>query len=196
VKQAMRLANRRIDSIDVLQRLREDKAVERVRRYFIGLRQVADEGRTRVAGVEIENVTAVYSIAKSLRVDRLLHLEDPASDVRPVLRQKALDVVTVYGSAAIIAEVVAQRPGAAKRPEDCGTDVAPETLAKAARCHAQLTIVHAAPFSTAILTDSCDSGSFAAVIAVSAKRWLPESPLGGVVRSTLLEIFVYPAQRS
>ncbi len=82
--------------------------------------QIGNQGRTRVAGIEIENVAAIYSITKSLRVEWFLHLENSASDIRSVLRQKALDVVAIDRSAAIIAEVVAQRPSAAKRTEERG----------------------------------------------------------------------------
>jgi hypothetical protein len=39
-----------------------------------------------------------------------------------MLREEALNVIAVDGGTAVVAEIVAQRPSAAKRPEDCGTE--------------------------------------------------------------------------
>jgi hypothetical protein len=66
-----------------------------------------------------------------------------------MLLEKALDEVAINGCAAIVAEIVTQRPSTAKRTEECGTETTAQALAKPARSLAPLMIVHEPPFEDA-----------------------------------------------
>src|SRR6516162_9730570 len=76
----------------------------------MALGQVADQSRTRIARVNIENIAASYAIpAVSGGVSIISDLENQPFDVLCVARQEIFDIATVHRLAAIEAEVWADR---------------------------------------------------------------------------------------
>ena len=104
----MRVPHGRSEVVDVLQRLRENEAVERGIRDRVCGGQVRDERGERVAGVDVEDVRPRHALSEALTVATVLHFEHAPLDMLAILRQEALDVIPVDGRAAVVAEVVAE----------------------------------------------------------------------------------------
>jgi hypothetical protein len=107
----------RLQVIDVLQRLREDEAVEAASRHGIGGGKIADDGRLRVAWIDVEDVAAVDGGSETYGVIAVHHFEDTAANCGRLCGKELLDVVTVDRRAAVASVVFAEGCGPADRPE-------------------------------------------------------------------------------
>jgi hypothetical protein len=103
--------------VDVLERLREDEAVEAARRHRIGGGEIADDGRVRVTRIDVEDVAAVDGGSETYGVVAVHHLEDTAANRGALGGEELLDVVTVDRRAAVAPVVVAEGFGPANRAE-------------------------------------------------------------------------------
>jgi hypothetical protein len=103
--------------VDVLQRLREDEAVEAAARQGIGGGEIGDDSCVRVARFDVEDIAAVDGDSETDGVIAVQHFEDAAADRLSLGGEKLLDVVAVDRRAAVVSVVVAQRFGRPDRSE-------------------------------------------------------------------------------
>jgi hypothetical protein len=113
----MDVPHRRLEVVDVLERLGEDEAVEGVARNVVGRREIGDDRRRGIRGVDVQHVAALDADAEALGVPVVQHLEHPTADRTPLRGEKPVDVVAVDRSATIAAPVVAERRRSANRSE-------------------------------------------------------------------------------
>src|SRR5262249_41989682 len=123
------MSDRRARVVDVLQRLREQEAVESVGRDGVRGGEVGDDRRVTVRRDNVEDVLLSDVDAEALRVLRVLDLEHAAPNRRAVLVQEALDEIAVDRRSAIEAKAVAERRGPAKGPQPRRTSHAANPLA-------------------------------------------------------------------
>ena len=113
----MRVRDGSFQVVDVLERLREDEAVEAARRQRIAGGEIADDGRVGVARIDVEDVAAVNGGSETHRVVGVHHFEDTATNRGTLGGEELLDVVTIDRRAAVASVVVAEGFCAADRPE-------------------------------------------------------------------------------
>jgi hypothetical protein len=101
--------------VDVLERLREDEAVEAARGHRIGGGEITDDCRVRVARIDVEDVATVNCGSETHGVLAVHHFEDATANCGTLGSEELLDVVAVYGGAAVTPVVVAEGFG----PADC-----------------------------------------------------------------------------
>ena len=103
--------------VDVGQRLRADEAIEAVARHVVGVGEVGDERRSRIAFVDVEDVALRdAAAAEQLRIGVFRDFEDAAADVECVPAQECLDVVAIDGlAAALLDELDPRDKGAGDR---------------------------------------------------------------------------------
>ena len=105
---------RRFEVVDQVQRLGQHDAVERLVGQGPVIGEIADDGRPRRVGVDVEHVGVRHAgAAEPSRVGVVAHLEHAAADVGGMGGEERLDVVAVDGSAAPVAEVAGDRRRAA-----------------------------------------------------------------------------------
>ena len=83
--------------VNVLERLREDEAVEAARRHVIGGSEIADDRRLQVARINVEDVAAVDGGSETHGVVAVHHFEDTAANRGALGGEEPLDVVAVTG---------------------------------------------------------------------------------------------------
>ena len=111
------ILDRWLQVIDVLERLREDEAVEAARRHGIAGGEITDDRRVRIAGIDVEDVAALESGPETYGVVAVHHFEDTAANRGTLGGKEMLDVVTVDWCAAVAPVMVAEGCGSADRPE-------------------------------------------------------------------------------
>jgi hypothetical protein len=79
--------------------------------------QVGDDRCERVQRIDVENVLLHDSGAEAVGVRSIFDLEDAPANVLTVVAEETLDVVAVDGGPPVVAEVIADRGGAAKGAE-------------------------------------------------------------------------------
>ena len=96
--------------VDVLQRLRDDDAVEALIGERAAHAEVRDDRRLRVRRVDVDDVALGDGrAAETERVRVIAHLEHPPLHCCGVTREEGLDVETVDRQPAVEAPVVAER---------------------------------------------------------------------------------------
>src|SRR5438477_415881 len=116
--------------IDVLQRLREDEAVERRIGNVLCGSQIADDGGERVTRIDVEDVSLGDSAAKSVGVAGVADLEDASANEMALLAQEPLDVEAVDRCPAVVTEICADWGGRAKRCEPHRAGAATDAIAE------------------------------------------------------------------
>ena len=129
----MQRRERRPDVVDELQRLRHDRAVERVARDLGGVGEVADDRRLRVALLRHEDVDARDVGAVARRVVGRRDLEDAPADVGGVLADESLDEDPVDRRSPLVPPVRVDRRRPAQRAEVEGSAAPPVDVRRRAR---------------------------------------------------------------
>ena len=105
---AMQGPHRCLDVVNEHERLRENDAIKVFIRDLRRVRQVADNGRLRVALFDVHDMTGgEASRPEHAGVGIFAELQHPAADVVPMLGEKMLDVVSIDRSAPIKSEIAA-----------------------------------------------------------------------------------------
>jgi hypothetical protein len=117
LEDSMSMSDGCLQVVDVLERLREDEAVEAARRHGVGGSEIADDRRVRVATINVEDVAPVDGGSETYGVVAVHHFEDTAANRGALGGEELLDVVAVDRYAAVASVVVAEGFGPADRPE-------------------------------------------------------------------------------
>src|SRR5690349_14907653 len=105
-----------------MESLGQDDAVEKIRGDVIGVRQVCDDSRHRVAWCNVQDVFFQDTIpAKPAHVTVIPHFQHTSVDVIGMTPKKGFDVIPINGNTAIKPKFVAQR---CEPPQIAKTDLA------------------------------------------------------------------------
>ena len=130
---AVQRRERGADVVDELERLRDDRAVERVARDLRRVGEVADDRRLRVSLGRHQDVRPLDAVSEARRVVGRRDLEDAAADVGRMGADERLDVDAVDRRAALEAPVRVDRRHAAEVAERRWTAPTPVDVGRAER---------------------------------------------------------------
>jgi glycosyltransferase involved in cell wall biosynthesis len=117
-KNRRNLFRRGLKVINHMQRLRHYKAVKRIVGYVGGFTEVANNGRSRVAFVNVKNITlADFFTAVRPGVFIIAHFQYPAVNMIRFTLKKRFDIVAVHRSAPVITGFLAEWGCSVKVPQ-------------------------------------------------------------------------------